>query len=132
MHHVPSGLMHLKVVTSQERGSQQCCVAVQSAPSVLGSVQTAPADEVVKVTEAEGTVAVDCAGETKAPDEVDAAKISAAEVHGQTVMVDSTVTVTMAVALRAKSPVARIAWENCILSEVDKLRYCVQTVRLVS
>ena len=34
--HVPSGLMHRKVVTSQETGGQQYPVAEQSAPSTLG------------------------------------------------------------------------------------------------
>lgn len=56
--------------------------------------------------------------------------MSAAEVHGQTVIVDSTVMVTMAVALRAKSPVARMALEICILTEMYELRYYVQTVGL--
>ena len=32
----PSGLIHLKVVTSHDIGAQQFCVAEQSAPKVLG------------------------------------------------------------------------------------------------
>ena len=56
--------------------------------------------------------------------------MSAAEVHGQTVMVDSTVTVTIAVALRANNPVARMISEKCILTEVFELRYYLQTVGL--
>lgn len=128
IHHIPSGLMHVKVVESQEYGRQHCCVAEQSAPSVLGSVQTAPVDEVVEVVETEGMVGVDRVDEIRAADEVEVAKMSEAEVHGQTVMVDSTVTVTIAVALRANSPVARMTPENCMLTEVYGLRYYVQTV----
>lgn len=115
--------MHVNVVVSQERGSQQCCVAEQSAPSVLGSVQTAPVDEVVEVVETEGRVGVD---EIRTADEAGVVKMSAAEVQGQTVIVDSTVTVTIAVALRANNPVARMTLENCILTKVGGLRYYVQ------
>ena len=35
----PSGLMHFRVVASQDSGTQHCWVAEQSAPRVLGSVQ---------------------------------------------------------------------------------------------
>ncbi len=90
---------------------------------MLGSVQTAPVDEVVEVIEAAGMLGVDRADEIRETDGVEAAKISEAEVHGQTVMVDSTVMVTIAVALRANSPVARMAPDNCILIEVEELWY---------
>ena len=132
IHHVPSGLMHVKVVESQEYGRQHCCVAEQSAPSVLGSVHTGPVDEVVEVVETEGVVVVDRGARIRAADDVKLAKMSNAEVHGQTVIVDSTVTVTMAVALRANSPVARMTAENCILTEVYVLRYYVRTVDFCS
>lgn len=99
---------------------------------MLGSVQTAPVDEVVEVVETEGMVVVGRADEIRAADEVDVVKMSNAEVHGQTVIVDSMVTVTIAVALRANSPVARMTAENCILTEVYGLRYYVQTVGFFS
>ncbi len=88
---------------------------------MLGSVQTAPVDRVVEVIDAAGMLGVDKADDIRATDGVEEAKISEAEVHGQTVMVDSTVMVTIAVALRAKSPVARTAPDNCILTDVEEL-----------
>ena len=99
---------------------------------MLGSVHTGPVDEIVEVVETEGVVVVDKGAGIRAADDVKVAKMSNAEVHGQTVIVDSTVTVTIAVALRANSPVARMTAENCILTEVYVLRYYIQTVGFFS
>lgn len=96
---------------------------------MLGSVQTAPVDEVVEVVETEEVDEldeldeVDEVDEIRTTDEAGVVKMSEAEVHGQTVIVDSTVTVTIAVALRANSPVARMTLENCILTDGYELRY---------
>ena len=93
-------------------------------------MHTAPVEEVVAVLGAEGMLGVDREDKIRPTGEVEGAKISEAEVHGQTVMVDSTVTVTVAVALRANSPIARTAPEKCILAEVEGLKYYVQKVGL--
>ena len=76
-------------------------------------MQKAPVDEVVEVVETEGMVGVDRADEIRAADKV------------EVVIVDSTVTVTIAVALRANSPVASMTPENCILTEGYGFRYYV-------
>ena len=98
----PPTLIHLRELASQEKGRQHCCVAEQSAPRVAGSVHVAPGAE---DTEVDATA--EC--------EADRGKIAAAEVQGQTVMVDSTVTVFQEEAARAKREAGRTTVEKSIL-----------------
>lgn len=106
--------MHFSVVVSHETGAQQACVAEQSAPSTLGpAVHWALSAEETEVGPLEGIEAMD--GEEEV-------KMSAAEeVHGQTVMVDSTVTVLVAEAAMASRETGRrrlVAEKSIVKDEV--------------
>ena len=81
-------------------------MAEQSAPSVLGSVHVAPADETTEE------------GPAGAMGEAEGVKMLAAVVQGHTVMVDSTVTVLVAETTKLRREAGKMIDEKSILESM--------------